>query len=319
MSIQPLNRTQSSANLRNRCLASSSTAQGAPLDDFTIAVCSNRVDRANQQLTFIANTFRAVKNVLIVLDGALDRTKLVDTMKREGINGSVRRLDSAPGLSPCRNFALQECETRLLLFIDDDALPSSDAVLEAGTLLSEGASAIGARLVAKPDLRFPWYLTHGQYHLLGLHSPHSNTVPIWGAFMAIDTYFTARSSLWFRDDLGRARGGLQSGDDTSFIRSLRNAGGRSMILQKNDVVHDFCASRLTVRYMIRRSWWQGRSEVRLSRPWSGFRKELTRNFSRPVTAAGFVAALICISSVIAGISYQTVSACATHLANRNGS
>ena len=274
------------------------------LAELTVCVCTNRIQHAMAQLELIAESFRAVRNVLIVIDGPHDCADLADNLRELGIRGQIQQLWQAPGLSECRNHAMRRSRTRFLLFIDDDALPEVDALREAASELARGAAVVGARLVPSVGVRFPWYVTHGQYHLLGVHSPHSDQTPIWGAFMGIDTLFVAEHALRFSRELGRSRGGLQSGDDSSFIQHVRASGGLSLVLKRIAVVHNFCASRLSMRYLVRRSWWQGRSEVRRQSVTAGLLKEVRRNLAAPRSPRGLLTGAICIGEVFAGALFE---------------
>lgn len=274
------------------------------LAELTVCVCTNRIERAKQQLQQVAESLRAARSVLFVIDGEYDCSDLADSLQTLGIRGQIQQMPQAPGLSECRNYAMRSAQTRFVLFIDDDALPGVDAVHEAASELTGGAAVVGARLVLSAGVRLPWYVTHGQYHLLGVHSPYSDDTPIWGAFMGIDTVFAARYALRFSRELGRARGGLQSGDDSFFIRHVHANGGVSRVLQRNCVIHKFCTSRLSMKYLVRRSWWQGRSEVRRHAGIAGLMKEVRRNLAAPRSIQGMLIGAICIASVVAGILFE---------------
>src|SRR5262249_44050816 len=76
------------------------------------------------------------------------------------------------GLACSRNRVLKECETRYVIFIDDDVIATREAVEGARTALSAGADVIGTRITADYQGRpQPWCLTAGQLHYLGAHSP----------------------------------------------------------------------------------------------------------------------------------------------------
>lgn len=60
------------------------------------------------------------------------------------------------------------------------------------------------------------------------------------------------------------------------------------------VMHDIDPSRLTLRYLVRRAYWQGRSEVRRGQMLAGLCKEWTRYVaagSHYLPAAGYLLAI----------------------------
>lgn len=165
--------------------------------------------------------------------------------------------------------------------------------------LGAGAHAVGARLdAAFPAGARPWFLTDGVVHV-GVHSDVT-LGSVWGACFAVDRDFARAAGIQFQPDLGRRRRRLESGDDSTFIRQLRECGGVVVFLPGAPAVH-------TVRPVLRRAWWQGRSEVRRDDWRAGLTKEIRRSWQGASTLAERSVATSCniaVVAVVAGIAAE---------------
>lgn len=212
----------------------------------------------------------------VLLDGPRSAAaqQLADRIRACG--GDVQFHGEARGLAAARNSVLDAWPTSSVLFIDDDIVLDRAAVDAIRTTFTGGAQIVGARLVppraSKPHR---WYFSAGQMHLVGWHPPGVMT-RTWGACMGVDAAFAQRERLRFDLRLGRTGHRLESGDDTTFIAAMKRAGAREVVLDDVGVVHDVDVSRFTLRYLLRRAYWQGRSEVRRGQLVAGLRKECNR-------------------------------------------
>lgn len=100
--------------------------------------------------------------------------------------------------------------------------------------------------------------------------------------MAFDVELARRHGFTFDAGLGRRGRGLQSGDDSTFVRRLVAVGGRVATVEDAHVLHQIGADRLRLGYLLRRAFWQGRSEVRRNDARAGLRKEWRRLADRSV-------------------------------------
>jgi glycosyltransferase involved in cell wall biosynthesis len=272
----------------------------------TVAVCTGRVDdlarRWEQTLAHVTPA-----EYLVVVDAELDDRFRAVTELIRARGATVLCHDRRRGLSAARNTALDARPDGPVLFVDDDVLLDRAAVDAAREAFAAGAAVVGARLVPPPGGRtWPWFFTTGQMHLVGWHPPHG-PVKTWGAFMGVDAAFAARHGLRFDARLGRTGRRLESGDDTTFVAQLKASGGPEVVLPV-EVVHDVDETRLSVRYLSRRVYWQGRSEVRRGQPLPGLRKELSRHLAggqRPVLVPWYLAAFL------VGVGHETLAGRAT--------
>lgn len=249
----------------------------------SFGVCSNRphnMTRVRQLL----DVSTSADEVILVADLRPDHTtsRLLHDLEASGAR--VLRNDTNMGLSYSRNLILATCSHRHLVYIDDDLEITSPTVEAIRDTVTEGAAIVGVRLEPAFEARIPWWLTGGQYHYLGVHHNVAQA-RTWGACMAIDAQMARSAGLTFRSELGRHGSGLQSGDDTTFLRKLRALGATERFFTEASAVHHVGRERTRLRYLLRRAWWQGRSEARRGAACTSIRKEWGR-----ATAAGPAAA-----------------------------
>jgi len=180
------------------------------------------------------------------------------------------------GLARCRNLAIDQCDTDLLIFVDDDVAVPRATIAAIRTAFTTGAAIIGVRILGpEASFRLPWFVSAAQLHYLAIHT--DRTLSTWGACMGLDVRPIRAHALTFRDELGRRGNELASGDDTTFLREMRALNAPEVFLADHHVHHNVPAERLRVAYLIRRAYWQGRSEYRRRSAWQGVRKEWLRN------------------------------------------
>lgn len=207
----------------------------------------------------------------------------------------------ARGLSSNRNLALDLCTTDYIVFIDDDATISASIITQTEHLFEQGVTVLGARLEPPVTVNLnKWFLTLSQHHYLGVHRP-DRKASIWGAYMGFNCNFVRCHKLRFKSSLGRIGKRLQSGEDTTFIREVKNHGGSSQILTSLAVIHHVHKDRIKFRYLVRRAYWQGRSEARRKDLVGGLKKELSRNFDlSKFSARGIILGFLYFTCTLVG-------------------
>lgn len=269
----------------------------------TVAVCSNRPHLLLAALDRLPGVLGPDDHLVVVVDTAADsatRRRLAEPADRRTVffNGATI------GLSYSRNLALKEAPTRYVVFVDDDIVPTTDAVENLRTALTGGAHVAGTRITA--DLqgrRSPWWLTAGQLHYLGSHHPDL-PASIWGGCFALDRDHARLLGIDFDSRLGRVGTNLASAEDTTLVRRLAQLGATTAVLHDTQVRHLIPAHRLRPGYLLRRAYWQGRSEVRRRTASSGLHKEWMRNRSGGPGARPAVLAVLYTAAVLAGIGRE---------------
>lgn len=278
-----------------------------------VAVCTNRLHDLGARWKHNIALLRGGE-FLVLLDATEDHRARELATRIRASGGEMLCHGERRGLSAARNSVLDARPDHHVLFIDDDVLLSPEAVASVRLASAEGAAVVGARLVPPDGMTsWPWFFTEGQMHLVGWHSPVGQ-VKTWGAFMAIDAAFAHRHGLRFDPRLGRTGRRLESGDDTSFVAAMKQAGAHEVVLP-NPVVHDVDVTRLTLRYLVYRSYWQGRSERRRLQALAGLLKEWRRHRSGQRIA---ILAPLYAAAVAAGIAHEVLDPSARRSGAGNG-
>ena len=272
----------------------------------TLAVCSNRMENIRRHVGDYINSLCNGDNLFIILDLEEDtntksfRAELNHTGAEIFINGENL------GLSASRNIVLESCRTNYLVFIDDDIALSKETLDAIRHELKKGADIVGVRINGpKIELKIPWYISKGQFHYLAIHNPKSRTLSTWGACMGLNLTLVKTSKLTFRVELGRRGRGLQSGDDTTFLREMKKRGAKETFLNEVYVFHNIDRQRISLGYMLRRAYWQGRSEFRRKDSINGLKKEWDRFLDSDEPASKKVLlAILYITCVMTGISRE---------------
>ena len=264
----------------------------------TVAICSNRPESVLLHLERLADAVAPGDCVVVIVDDrcGLECQRLRDAAKR--IGATVLCNEANRGLSFTRNLVLDTCTTSYVLFVDDDVVLNRSAVEAIRAALRIEYGVVGVRLRLPSTLPLPWFISEGQLHYLGAHA--SAARGIWGACMGLNVDLVRACGVRFRPELGRRGRDLQCGDDTTFLAELRQCGVEECLLHGESVVHDVDRSRCKLRYMLRRTYWQGRSEVRRHAPWRGLRKEWKRFRAGCATSALAWPLLLLYSGALVG-------------------
>lgn len=274
----------------------------------SLAVCSNRPENLAEVRHLLRSTATSDEVILVAdLEPDPATADLLSEFEKYGIR--VLRNDANKGLAHSRNRALAVCSHRHLIFIDDDLeLPGTTVEAIRGAI-GGGASVVGVWLEAAFDGRVPWWLTGGQFHYLGVHHDVGQA-KTWGACMAIDAQLARDAALTFRDELGRLGNGLQSGDDPTFLAELRALGAAERFLTEATAIHHVTQERTQFGYLLRRAWWQGRSETRRAIARASVSKEWRRSTGLGPAAAGpvrrYLLGTLYVGAVIFGITTESI-------------
>ncbi|MFJ7342429.1 glycosyltransferase family 2 protein [Streptomyces sp. NPDC101110] len=275
----------------------------------TIAICSNRPDLLPGAVARTAAAIGPRDRLLIIADmPAIHLPALPSSSSLPLSRIRVICNEGNQGLAYSRNKAMKEATTRHLVFLDDDIVPTVEALTQIRAALTAGAHVTGTRISAHlQGHHCPWFLTSGQLHYLGSHAP-ARPASIWGGSFAIDSEQARLLGVGFDERLGRIGGSLNSAEDTTFVREMTARGATATVLHDAEVEHLIPAHRLTLSYLLRRAFWQGRSEARRNDARRGIGKEWNRNWSgdgpRPVRAA---LALLYTASVLLGVLREAMA------------
>lgn len=272
----------------------------------TLIICSNRISSLSKYWQINLASLLPIDNFLVVID--CENSAEVEALRAEMESYGVEVLvnNKNYGLSYSRNLALQECRTNYAVYIDDDVTIAKETIASIRQEFKKGYEIVGVRICPPSEgLTVPWYISQGQLHYLALHNPNEKAVSVWGACMALKLPFIRTFNFRFRDELGRKGKILPSGDDTTFLREMKSRGAKESMLNDVSVNHHIDKKRLSISYMARRAYWQGRSEVRRADVRNGVMKEwrrFLRNEGNGVKEN--ILAVFYITAVLTGVIWE---------------
>jgi len=202
--------------------------------------------------------------VLVIDNGSTDDTEAVVA----GHPCARRVVEPTRGLSHARNTALREATGDVVAFLDDDARPEPGwaASVAAAAERWPDAGAIGGPVVLEwlaprpswlgPELE-RWYSGRALGDAPRLLGEREHPV---GANLAIRRA-AALEVGGFSPELGRVGAALGSEEEVDLLRRLRGAGWEVAWEPAASVRHLVEPERMTVRWLLRRAWAQGRSDV----------------------------------------------------------
>jgi glycosyltransferase involved in cell wall biosynthesis len=211
--------------------------------------------------------------ILVVDNGSIDNTAEVVASFGERSSIPVAYLtESKPGKSHALNTAVAHARGDLLVFTDDDILPSPGWLAAFTRAFAEtGADYAAGRILPLWEAPPPRWLTpalHGVLSIkdggtrrLTLASIHDRVMPI-GGNMAIRRQVLDRVGGW-NPELGKLKNTLRTGEDHEFALRLAAAGFTGVYEPEALVLHRVPADRLRRAYFIRWCYGNGRVEAGL--------------------------------------------------------
>lgn len=245
-------------------------SRGVPV--VSVVICTH--DRAHILTRTLPLVLRSTREVpgdleMIVVDnGSRDETR--DVVRRiaaeEGVD--CRLIPHATvGLSGARNTGAAGSRAPVVWYLDDDAVPRAgwaSAVTKA--VWTSDLGMMGGRASLAWPSRAPSWLPREMQGYYGSQdfgaADRSLTWPEYpfGVNMGVRKE-TLEAVGGFRDELGRRGGTLISNEDKEFAFRVTQGGWRTSYLAAAEVDHLVPPERVGVRWLVRRSYWQGVSDA----------------------------------------------------------
>lgn len=252
----------------------------------TVAVCSinpnNCIKLIKSMKDYVTN-----EEIMFIIDGKkyiCDEDELFVVCKK--LNYQIYVNEDNRGLSYSRNFAMEICNNAYLIFLDDDVQFICNTFERYKYYFSKGYNIGGAKLIFPEGYSdYIKWLPNGYSYLFGVHSID---VKPWGACFGYSVDIAKEHNLTFNPKLGRLGKGLQSGDDTTFIQEYTEYVRKQFFIDDAPLYHCFELKRFKMRYILKRIYWQGRSEIRRNNFVNGIKKEWHRSSLKNNNIAKFL-------------------------------
>lgn len=276
----------------------------------TVAVAITRPERFRALLRSLEGEVHSGDQILAFFEGVdEDIPGRVATSDGGYIDVVCIHHPSAQGLSTCRNLALDLALHRYLIYLDDDVMIECGLMNGYRQRFASNYQVAGGPLLLPEEYReWPTWIPRTYGSLIGVQMGEQK---IWGGNFGIDRHFARRLGLRFNLALGRHESKLCSGEDTEFIQKMRDHQARVVFDPALIAYHYVCQSRFSLRYLMRRAYWQGRSEVLRDSALGGLRKEARRAMGdvspkSPHTLLRLLAGTGLLGCVVVGIVHQVL-------------
>jgi len=166
---------------------------------------------------------------------------------------TILRVERDLGLGFCRNLGVIQSEGDIVAFIDDDAIPDANWIKEIiYHMIEYDADIVGGPCLPKYLGRKPsWWNSR----VLGCYLAVYNTF-IVGCNLAIKREVFDKVGL-FKVHLGRIKELKISNEDVDFIFRANKKGAKITYCGRIRVYHFVMPNRLSLRYLVKRAWYQG--------------------------------------------------------------
>ncbi len=211
--------------------------------------------------------------ILVVDNASVDNTaQIVADVRRRFAAPLVYLTETKPGKSEALNSAIRHARGDLLLFTDDDVLPSADWMAAYAHAFEEARVDYAAgRILPLWEASPPWWLTPPMYGVVSIGDGGTCRRPLTGisdAVMPIGTNMAVRRHVietvgGWNPDLGKLQNTLRTGEDHEFALKLIAGGFVGVYVPEAAVRHRVPADRLRVSYFVRWSYRNGAIEAGL--------------------------------------------------------
>jgi GT2 family glycosyltransferase len=208
--------------------------------------------------------------ILVVDNNSSDQTREVTENFCRRYPGHFRYLfEPKPGKSNALNSGIQQSQSEILAFMDDDVIVEPTWLHNLTSPLHDREwMGTGGRIF--PDWKSEpprWMPLTGRYSLAPLvafdlgSEPHALDESPFGTNMAFRREVFQKHGT-FRTDLGPSPGSMVRSEDTEFGTRVLKAGERLLYVPSAVVYHEIPPSRLKKEYFL--GWWldKGRADIR---------------------------------------------------------
>ncbi len=238
----------------------------------TVAIClHNRFEYLDEALDGLeAQTMQQSRFRVLLVDNSTDAATSAAFFRRRKLAPNVSVImSSPPGLSRARNKALEECESDVIVYLDDDAVPGQEWLrsIERCFRADPGVAFVGGRIDPIWKSERPYWLGprfEGCLSILDLGDEERELAKHeygYGANIAFRASWLRRIG-GFDEQIGRIGSNtLLSAEEASAQDKIRALGGRGWYAPDASVGHVVPTERLQKSWFMSRMAWQAVSEL----------------------------------------------------------
>ncbi|MDP2090600.1 MAG: glycosyltransferase family 2 protein [Candidatus Gracilibacteria bacterium] len=203
-----------------------------------------------------------VADVLILDQFLTNETKeYCEKLSNENINIKYIVIE-AKGLSFARNYAIKECKTDVLLYIDSDAI--ADEYWTINMLktfeIDNQIGIVGGKIVPKwhksPSILAKADYVYDVYSMLDLGDEIKENSKVVGANFGLNIARLG-SEAFFDENLGRKPGKLLGGEESDLCERAIKKGLKIYYNGKSSVIHQVLPERINIMWILKRMYWGG--------------------------------------------------------------
>ena len=225
-----------------------------------VVVCYNRPREVQRTVKSLLENTKAPFEIILVDDGSKPPIRLVVPFQ----NVKLLRFEKEVGLSNARNCGLKEAKGDYIAFLDDDTMVSKHWLEEIEKGISAGADIIGGPLKPLFASRPPeWWSEERFGCFAGVGNAQAKE--IWGANMVFRREVFEKVGC-FNPELGRKNGKLFTYEDRDLINRAEESSFKPLFVNGAEVFHAVPPSRLTVNYVLKWSYYFGKTEKMMHCP-----------------------------------------------------
>jgi len=222
-----------------------------------VIVTYNRPLEVQETVRSLLNQSVKPFEILVIDDGSEPHLKLTVNFE----NFRLIRFDKEQGLSKSRNYGINLAKGEYVAFLDDDTVPSQHWLEAVQKGIMSGGDVLGGPLkplfkAIPPD----WWTEKDFGYMAGVGNIYGQR--IWGANMIFEKTVFHKIGL-FDSNLGRQKGKLLSCEEDKLIKKARICC-RYLFLPEAEVLHIVQSKRLTLKYLIRWNYYEGKSNTLLN-------------------------------------------------------
>jgi len=227
-----------------------------------VVVTYNRPEEVKKAVDSLVNQSVEPFEIIIIDNGSSPPL----SMKVDGSKMKLIRFDEEVGLSRARNYAINVAKGEYIAFIDDDCIASKHWIEEIQKGMRAGVDVLGGPLKPRFRAKPPeWWNEKGLGYIVGVGN--SETRDIWGGNMVFRREVFRKIGV-FNPNIGRKKGRLLSGEDSDLITKGKERC-KILFMPNAEVFHLVMSERLTLRYIMRWSYYSGKSQRIASGPGLG--------------------------------------------------